>query len=113
MKFYHGTSSLAEIENMILPPDAHTFGINEPRRSKHAQKVFFTTYKGYAERYARTACGRVGGLPVVYEVLAVNPKLMTSVKGCDVWYATEAVVYEKLHVKVFSKVKSKKLKRNP
>lgn len=109
MKFYHGTSSLAEIDDKILPPDQHKFGINEQGRTKHAQKVFFTSVKAYAESYARTACKRVGGTPVVYEVLPLNPKLMVKVKGCDVYFDNEALVYEKVKVGTFDKVRGKKL----
>lgn len=108
MKFYHGTSSLADIGDKILPPDQHSFGINEQGRTKHAQKVFFTTVKGYAEAYARTACKRVGGTPIVYEVLPANPKLMVKVKGCDVYFDSEALIYEKIKVGTFDKVKRKK-----
>lgn len=96
MRFYHGTSSLAPIDDKILPPDMHSFGINEEGRTKHAQKVFFTTVKGYAERYARSTCKRLGGKPVVYEVLPRKPKLMVKVKGCDIYYDSEALVYEKV-----------------
>lgn len=104
MKFYHGTSSLAEIKDKILPPDLHTFGINEQGRKKHSEKVFFTTIKGYAEKYARTACKRVGGSPVVYEVLSLNPKLMVKVEGCDVYFDKEALVCEEVKVGTFDKV---------
>ena len=110
MRFYHGTSSLAPIGEKILPPDTHSFGINEVGREKHAQKVFFTTVKGYAEKYARTACKRVGGVPVVYEVLPKRPKLMVKVSGCDVYYDNEAIVYEKIKVKTFDNIVSQKLK---
>lgn len=41
MKFYHWTSSLAPIEDKILPPDNHSFGVNEAGITKHAQKVLF------------------------------------------------------------------------
>ena len=108
MKFYHGTSSLAGIEVQILPPDLHDFGINEKGRTKHSQKVFFTTVKGYAQKYAKTACKRVGGTPVVYEVLPVNPKLMVKVDGCDVYYDSEALVYKKCEVGTFDNVVSRR-----
>lgn len=108
MKFYHGTSSLTPIQDKLLPPDQHSFGINEKGRTKHAQKVFFTTVKGYAEKYARTCCKRVGGKPIVYEVLPINPKLMTKVDGCDVWYDSEALIYEKLENNTFDNIVSRR-----
>ena len=92
MAFYHGTSSLAEIKNKLLPPDLHNFGINEKGRTKHSQKVFFTTIKGYAGTYARGACTRVGGEPIIYEVLSKNPKLMCKHKGLDIYYDNEAII---------------------
>tara|TARA_R110000850_G_scaffold244414_1_gene369266 strand:- start:266 stop:559 length:294 start_codon:yes stop_codon:yes gene_type:complete len=95
MTFYHGTSSLTPIQDKLLPPDAHSFGINEEGRTKHAQKVFFTTIKDYASTYARNCCRRVGGVPIIYEVLATNPKLMVKCKGLDIYYDKEATVMEK------------------
>ncbi len=92
MAFYHGTSTLAEIEDKLLPPDLHGFGINELGRTKHAQKVFFTTVKGYAGTYARGTVSRVGGKPVIYEVLAKQPKLMCKHKGLDIYYDSEALI---------------------
>ena len=96
MAFYHGTSSLANIENKILPPCHHKFGINEQGRVKHENKVFFTTIRGYALVYARRTCKRVGGVPVLYEVLSSKPKLMVKVKGCDVYYDNEVIVLEEI-----------------
>ena len=96
MPFYHGTSSLAPISDRITPPDGHSFGINEVGRTKHAQKVFFTTVKGYASTYARGCCKRVGGTPVVYEVLSSNPKLMVKCDGLDIYYDNDAVVLERV-----------------
>ncbi|AGH32207.1 hypothetical protein VPHG_00142 [Vibrio phage 11895-B1] len=110
MIFYHGTTSLAPIEDKLLPPDQHDFGINEQGRTKHAQKVFFTTVKGYAEKYARTACKRAGGTPVVYEVLPKNPKLMTQAVGCNVYYDSEALIYEKVKYNTFDNIVSYKEK---
>lgn len=92
MKFYHGTSSKAGISDKILPPSYHSFGVNEEGRVKHADKVFFTTVKGYAEAYARRACKRVGGNPIVYKVECKNASLFSKTKGCDVWFGEKAKV---------------------
>lgn len=56
MAFYHGTSTLSNMRDKVLPPCHHSFGINESDRVKHENKVFFTTIKGYAMAYARRAC---------------------------------------------------------
>lgn len=99
MPFYHGTSTLADIDNEILPPEEHNFGINEEGRIKYSRKVFFTTVKGYAEKYARQAVRRAGGEPVVYEVFPLNPKLMTKVAGCDVYFDCKASVGDIFKIK--------------
>lgn len=96
MAFYHGTSTIADIKDKILPPCHHNFGINEQGRVKHENKVFFTTVKGYAMCYARNACSRVGGEPVVYEVLSSRPKFMSKSKGCDVYFDNEAIILGKV-----------------
>lgn len=72
------------------------------------RKYFFTTVKGYADKYARTACKRVGGEPIVYEVLPLHPKLMVKVKGCDIYYDNEAIAYEKLKVGIFDNIVSQR-----
>ena len=97
MAFYHGTSSVAGLRDVILPPCHHNFGVNEVGRVKHENKVFFTTVKGYAEAYARRACKRVGGIPIVYEILSAKPKLMSKAKGCDVYYDNRAIILEEVN----------------
>lgn len=95
MIYYHGTSSKADIKGTILPPKGHSFGINEEGRTKHSSKVFFTTVKGYAEKYARQCCKRVGGVPVVYVVHSEDPILMVESKGCNIYYDKEVKVLDK------------------
>jgi len=92
MSFYHGTSTKAGITGKLVPPCQHTFGINEQGRIKHENKVFFTTHKSYALSYAKGACKRVGGEPVVYEVLSNKPKLMSKTNYCDVYFDNEVIV---------------------
>ena len=94
--FYHGTFSKCNIEGKLIPPQQHNFGINEDNRKIHSTRVFFTTVRGYVEAYARRCCKRVGGVPVVYEVVANNPKLLSKTEGCDVYYANEALIIEKI-----------------
>lgn len=94
--FYHGTSSLANIDDVILPPEAHDFGINEQERTKNLDKVFFTTLPKYALTYARRACSRVGGTPVLLKVYAPSPKKMCETPGIDIYYDSCAFVMEKV-----------------
>ncbi|AWY10112.1 hypothetical protein HWC21_gp092 [Vibrio phage VAP7] len=94
--FYHGTSSNAEIGDVILPPESHGFGINEPGRTKNLDKVFFTTLPDYALTYARRACSRVGGEPVLYKVFASSPKKMCETPGIDIYYDGSAMVLEQV-----------------
>lgn len=88
-KFYHGTSTEANISDTITPPSRHNFGINEPERVKHSDKVFYTTVKGYAEAYARRCCKLKGGKPVIYQVFPKknNCVKMSETSGCDVYYS--------------------------
>lgn len=111
MKFYHGTSSNAKVTTKLLPPDDHRFGINEEGRTIHSGKVFCTTSKGYARHYAKRACKRAGGTPVVYEVNSANPTLMSSGEGCDVYFDTELEVVSATPVNTLSsRVKRKQRK---
>lgn len=96
MAFYHGTSSVANIKGKLIPPCKHNFGINEVGRVKHENKVFFTTFKDYAYSYAKSTCKRVGGVPVVYEVLSTHPKLMVETKECDVYYDSQCLILEEV-----------------
>lgn len=94
--FYHGTSSEANIQDVILPPEAHCFGTNEEERTKNLDKVFFTTLPKYALTYARRACTRMGGKPVLYRVHAPSPTLMTKVDGIDIYYDSCAMVLTRI-----------------
>ena len=73
----------------------HSFGINEPQRTKNSDKVFFTTVEGYASTYARRACKRIGGVPVIYKVVVKNEIMISKADGLDVYCADEAIVVDK------------------
>ena len=94
--FYHGTSSNANIGDVILPPEAHKFGVNEPGRTKNLDKVFFTTLPDYALTYARRACSRMGGVPVLFKIWVQNPTKMTETPGIDIYYDGSAMVLEQI-----------------
>ena len=65
--YYHGTSTALNIKEM-LPP--YLSGIKrEDFRSYNDNLIYITSSFGSAERYARKAVLKFGGLPVVYEVV--------------------------------------------
>ena len=66
-KLYHGTSSVVDVSDGIQPPMA-TGVLREGWRRKDLHKVFMTDSVAAALRYARKACEKFGGFPVVYEV---------------------------------------------
>lgn len=67
MTFFHGTSSALHIKKWILPP-AYTKIKREHWRNKDNDKVFFTNSEFSAWKFARKACEKYGGEPVVYIV---------------------------------------------
>ena len=69
--FYHGTSNTFNIKKVILPP-IQTDILREDCRKKYLDKVFFTTSLLSAENYAKKACKKYGGNPVVYMVKPVG-----------------------------------------
>lgn len=56
---------------MILPP-LKTNNLREDWRKKYLNKVFFTTSLLSAEMYAKKACKKYGGEPVVYMVKPIG-----------------------------------------
>ena len=85
--FYHGTSSNLKIGKKILPPVA-TGVVSEDTRKIRLDKVFFTSDKGYALIYARKACLKFGGHPVVYKVIpGENDEIecVNDTPGCTVF----------------------------
>lgn len=71
MQFYHGTSTALRINKWILPP-VYTNNKREYWRMKYTDKVFFTNSILSAWKFARKACDKYGGLPIVYEVKPIG-----------------------------------------
>lgn len=69
--FYHGTSDALAIHDWILPP-IFTENQREDWRKKDRDKVFFTDSILSAKKFARKACVKYGGQPVIYEVKPVG-----------------------------------------
>ena len=69
--FYHGTSDVLPIKNIILPP-LHTNNLREDWRKKLTDKVFFTDSLMSAQKYAKKAAEKYGGNPIVYEVRPIG-----------------------------------------
>jgi len=63
--FYHGTSTNLEINKFILP-STQTGILREDWRQKNLDKVYFTDSVLSAKRYAKKACKKYGGDPIVY-----------------------------------------------
>ncbi len=99
--FYHGTSDVFEICKMILPPN-ETGNLREDWRKKNLDKVYFTISQLSAEMYAKKACKKYGGNPVIYIV-----------KPMGLWYHrvdTEYVAERALVIKELEGVFDKKSK---
>lgn len=69
--FYHGTTDAFKIKKVLLPP-IHTNNLREDWRKKYHNMVFFTTSLLSASKFARKACEKYGGNPVVYEVRPIG-----------------------------------------
>lgn len=69
--FYHGTSTVIPITKWILPP-IYTQNKREEWRRKYIDKVFFTDSLLSAYKFARKACDKYGGEPIVYKVKPVG-----------------------------------------
>lgn len=71
VEFYHGTSDTLKIGKVLLPP-VITSNQREDWRKKYLDKVFFTSSLLSAEMYAKKACRKYGGSPVVYIVRPIG-----------------------------------------
>ena len=69
--FYHGTTDVFKINRVLLPP-VITDNKREEWRKKYTDKVFFTDSLLSASRYAKKACKKYGGNPIVYIVKPIG-----------------------------------------
>lgn len=69
--FYHGTTDKFPICKVLLPP-VITDIQREEWRKKYVDKVFFTDSIMSANMYAKKACKKYGGNPVIYIVKPIG-----------------------------------------
>lgn len=69
--FYHGTSDVFEMNGTILP-STRTGNKREDWRKKDVDKVFFTNSPMSAYKFAKKACVKYGGNPIVYIIKPVG-----------------------------------------
>ena len=69
--FYHGTTDVFDTKGVLLPP-TYTNNLREDYRKKYHNMVFFTTSLLSASKFARKACEKYGGNPVIYEVRPIG-----------------------------------------
>ena len=94
IEFYHGSSSTANIESLLMAPDS-TGVISEKGRNKNLNRVFFTKDIGLARIYAGRACRSYGGEPKLYRVICpVDVVCLDDRKGASVYHAEWAFAEE-------------------
>ena len=92
--FYHGSSSVCNIENMLLPP-CDTETLSEKGRNKNLDQVFFTEDKGLAKVYAGRACKQFGGEQKLFRVIPMGEiTCLNDTKGATVYHSSWAFVEE-------------------
>ena len=69
--FYHGTTDVFKINRVLLPP-VITDNKREEWRKKYTDKVLFTDSLLSASMYAKKACKKYGGNPIVYIVKPIG-----------------------------------------
>lgn len=85
--FYHGSSTVCGIDNMLLPPVASET-LSEKGRNKNLDRVFFTEDLGLAKVYAGRASKSLGGEPILFRVvMPVDAVCMNDTQGASVWHA--------------------------
>lgn len=85
--YYHGTTSIANINHLLLPP-SDTSVISEKGRNKNLDRIFFTTDIGLAKIYAGRATKSLGGEPIILRVVSpVNVVCLSGEAGASVYHA--------------------------
>lgn len=69
--FYHGTTDVFPIQKVLLPP-AITEIKREEWRKNYVDKAFLTDSLPSANMYAKKACKKYGGNPVVYIIKPIG-----------------------------------------
>lgn len=69
--FFHGTTDAFPIQKVLLPPSTTEIK-REEWRTKYTNSVFFTDLLPSAIKYAKKACAKYGGNPVVYVVKPIG-----------------------------------------
>lgn len=69
--FYHGTSDTFTIGKFILPP-TQSGNLREEWRKNNRDKVYFTDSLLSASMYAKKACKKYDGNPIVYVVKPIG-----------------------------------------
>ena len=64
--FYHGTSDALKITNLLPPCEPGI--LREDWRKDLVNKVFFTDSLYSARKFAKKACAKFGGNPIVYVI---------------------------------------------
>lgn len=77
--YWHGTSDALPVADMLLPP--YESGVVRDDKTEFKDKVYFTNSKLCAIRYAKKACQKFGGNPVVYRVEPIGE--VWNVKDCE------------------------------
>jgi hypothetical protein len=88
--YFHGSTSILEIGDEILPPD-QTDKLQEIGRKKNLDKVFFTDSRGSAKIYAGRAVNVFGGSPIVYYVKPMSRiEVINNRPGTEVYASSHA-----------------------
>lgn len=69
--FYYGTTDAFSVQKVLLPPVITNIK-REEWRKKYTNKVFFTDSLMFARMYAKKACKKYGGNPIVYIVKPIG-----------------------------------------
>lgn len=93
--FYHGTSSVFSIKKYLLPP-LHTSNLREDWRRKNKDVVFFTTSLLSASKFAKKACEKYGGEPVIYEVKPIG-QYFNTING--EYISEKALILRKVNIR--------------
>ena len=96
MTFYHGTSDAIGLMRKLLPPIITGYK-REGWRNKFTDLVFFTPSIPAATMYAKKACIKYGGNPVLLEILPIGEAYQI---GNGDWVVYSANIIHRKHMGV-------------